>query len=428
MSSEVSDSESEYVTETEDSSEEEEVPKYNQSERAYPKPVKITAGLTKGDPKGLRARALRMHENMTQAYAVKKVSLDVLTKAEMVGLLVDTALSTLPSPHLPRSPAEAVEVHTIVQQVVEGCKETPTYQPTVASTRAIRKRMAEKNRREGEVEGEEGRYVVGICTDIGKKNSNEDTYQYKHHLHALYTGKEGGEVEKVVFIGVYDGHSGDQAARYAREQHWVHFMRQGGLVSKEGAAEAMRQSFLSLDLDFLNLADHMELNCGTTALAVVLWDEQLVVGNCGDGRAVMVKADGSVVELAACHSPNDEAETERIKAAGGIVVRFGKWRVNGVLAVSRSIGDRQLANVVIPDADVQVHQLDESCRAIVLASDGLWDVFTVAEVGKMVAEREETEDVEEIAKWLVKQALNMHSKDNITVVVVRANRMTVASE
>ena len=57
-----------------------------------------------------------------------------------------------------------------------------------------------------------------------------------------------------------------------------------------------------------------------------------VVGACEDGP--------SVVELTRDHHPDREDERRRVEAAGGFVVDYGGLpRVNGQLAVSRSIGD-----------------------------------------------------------------------------------------
>jgi protein phosphatase 2C len=39
------------------------------------------------------------------------------------------------------------------------------------------------------------------------------------------------------------------------------------------------------------------------------------------------------------HKASNEEEKKRVKEAGGLVVWFGGWRVNGSLAVSRSIGE-----------------------------------------------------------------------------------------
>ena len=45
------------------------------------------------------------------------------------------------------------------------------------------------------------------------------------------------------------------------------------------------------------------------------------------------------------HKPQNEDEKKRIEESGGVVVWYGAWRVNGILAVSRAIGDQKLKQV-----------------------------------------------------------------------------------
>lgn len=58
--------------------------------------------------------------------------------------------------------------------------------------------------------------------------------------------------------------------------------------------------------------------------------------NAGDSRAIIVRKDGSIVPLSYDHKPDDKREKERIQKAGMTVTN---GRINGDIAVSRSIGD-----------------------------------------------------------------------------------------
>lgn len=53
--------------------------------------------------------------------------------------------------------------------------------------------------------------------------------------------------------------------------------------------------------------------------------------------------------------------------------RNGVWRVQGSLAVSRSIGDLHLKDWVISEPEIESLRLTSDCDFLIMASDGLWD-------------------------------------------------------
>lgn len=72
-------------------------------------------------------------------------------------------------------------------------------------------------------------------------------------------------------------------------------------------------------------------------------------------------------------------EKKRIEEAGGSVSFNGVWRVAGILATSRALGDYPLKDrkLVIADPDILTFELgDHKPEFIILASDGLWDTFS----------------------------------------------------
>ena len=147
----------------------------------------------------------------------------------------------------------------------------------------------------------------------------------------------------------------------------------------------------------------------------------------------------------------------RISSLGGTVVHWGVWRVEGkqvghcqadqsrinvqsnshsrqsilpyineciepdligyvgVLAVSRAIGDRHLKEYVIPDPDVMKWVCSSEDLFLVLATDGLWDVFTNNQVAKVL---QSCDHPQKGAEMLARQAFSRGSTDNITVLVI----------
>ncbi|KAL0692291.1 hypothetical protein Bca4012_059471 [Brassica carinata] len=158
-----------------------------------------------------------------------------------------------------------------------------------------------------------------------------------------------------------------------------------------------------------------DADAGSTASTAILVGDRLLVANVGDSRAVICRA-GKAFAVSRDHKPDQSDERERIENAGGFVMWAGTWRVGGVLAVSRSFGDRLLKQYVIADPEIQEEKIDDSLEFLILASDGLWDVFSNEEA---VAVVKEVEEPEESTKKLVGEAIKRGSADNITCVVVR---------
>ena len=80
---------------------------------------------------------------------------------------------------------------------------------------------------------------------------------------------------------------------------------------------------------------------GCTACLCLITKTDIYCANSGDSRAILVTKAGRVIELSHDHKPDVDTETKRIKAAGGFVEES---RVQGVIAVSRAIGDWEYKN------------------------------------------------------------------------------------
>lgn len=204
------------------------------------------------------------------------------------------------------------------------------------------------------------------------------------------------------------------------------------LMIKEKPTTTYFDKFGSIDYgklltDEVLAADHVLVEtakksmdvAGTTALIAILEGSRLIVANVGDSRGVMCDARGNAIPLSFDHKPQQMRERKRIKEAGGFVTFNGVWRVAGILATSRALGDYPLKDkkLVIADPDVLTFDLnDHKPYFIILASDGLWDTFTNEEAVAFIKERLHEPDYG--AKSLTLQAYLRGSLDNITVIVI----------
>ncbi|XP_032689256.1 protein phosphatase 1L-like [Odontomachus brunneus] len=125
-----------------------------------------------------------------------------------------------------------------------------------------------------------------------------------------------------------------------------------------------------------------------------------------------------------------ERERRRINKAGGLVTFNGVWRVAGILATSRALGDYPLKDkkLVIADPDILTFDLnDHKPMFIILASDGLWDTFSNEEAVAFI--KEHINEPHFGAKSITLQSFLRGSADNITVVVINLkNRQDNVSE
>ncbi|KFQ36411.1 Protein phosphatase 1L [Merops nubicus] len=182
----------------------------------------------------------------------------------------------------------------------------------------------------------------------------------------------------------------------------------------------LEQQILSIDREMLEKLTVSYDEAGTTCLIALLSDKELTVANVGDSRGVLCDKDGNAIPLSHDHKPYQLKERKRIKRAGGFISFNGSWRVQGILAMSRSLGDYPLKNlnVVIPDPDILTFDLDKlQPEFMILASDGLWDAFSNEEAVRFIKER--LDEPHFGAKSIVLQSFYRGCPDNITVMVVK---------
>ncbi|KAF8332628.1 phosphatase 2C-domain-containing protein [Cantharellus anzutake] len=138
----------------------------------------------------------------------------------------------------------------------------------------------------------------------------------------------------------------------------------------------------------------------------------LYTANAGDARAVLSRS-GTAVRLTYDHKGSDAQEAKRIKEAGGFVMNN---RVNGVLAVTRSLGDSAMKEFIVGSPYTTETTLGDDDDLLIIACDGLWDVIEDQAAVDLIRP---IQDPQLASKRLVEYALSHFSSDNISVIVVR---------
>lgn len=279
----------------------------------------------------------------------------------------------------------------------------------------------------------------GYCDIQGRRRTIEDFHSI--HLHSSHQ-----------FYGVFDGHTGNLAAKFAASTFYEQiYGRLSAMEISYGQPEwkgmvqkILVEVFEEIHFRFLKAAVTAPFvmdQSGTTATVLYVNEYAILIANVGDSRAVLSYMDNGVfsaIPMTVDHIASSSDERFLVEKRGGVITSNGGIdRVNGTLAITRSIGDASLSPLLsrVPHVSLASRkELRETCGYlsqstvpcfIVLASDGLWDVLTNQEAVDMVVEVvnyyeswQETNAFQEAAERLTQEAYIRGSTDNIGVCVV----------
>uniref|UniRef100_A0A0G4GC43 PPM-type phosphatase domain-containing protein n=1 Tax=Chromera velia CCMP2878 TaxID=1169474 RepID=A0A0G4GC43_9ALVE len=248
------------------------------------------------------------------------------------------------------------------------------------------------------------------------------------------------------FFAVYDGHGGRTCAEFVRDNLHMKILKRlrgkGGIDSARRAFRflhgSLLEAFRDTDEAFLRHKELSRPGSGCAAVVVILVGGWIWCANCGDSRAVLCRG-GKAVQLSSDHKPDREDELHRISKAGGFV---SFRRVLGRLAVSRAFGDfdykvrtdtqesgrTDQAPLVTSVPEVRVERLQHNDDFLLLACDGLFDVFTSQEAVDFVREglskmRKNEQDPQKVVQELIREAIRTRrSRDNVTAILLTFKR------
>ncbi|GAB4855622.1 hypothetical protein Ancab_024243 [Ancistrocladus abbreviatus] len=227
-------------------------------------------------------------------------------------------------------------------------------------------------------------------------------------------------------FAIFDGHNGISAAIFAKENllsNVLGAIPQG--VSQEEWLQALPRAlvagFVKTDIEFQQKGE----TSGTTATFVVIDGWTVTVASVGDSRCILDTQGGVVSLLTVDHRLEENAEErERVTASGGEVGRLNVYGGNevgplrcwpGGLCLSRSIGDTDVGEFIVPIPHVKQVKLSNAGGRLIIASDGIWDALS----SDMAAKACRGLPADLAAKLVVKEALRSRGlKDDTTCLVV----------
>ncbi|KAG7024009.1 putative protein phosphatase 2C 5 [Cucurbita argyrosperma subsp. argyrosperma] len=188
-------------------------------------------------------------------------------------------------------------------------------------------------------------------------------------------------------FAIFDGHNGISAAIFAKEHllgNVLSAIPQG--VSREKWLQALPRAlvagFVKTDIEFQQKGE----TSGTTVTFVVIDGWTVTVASVGDSRCILDTQGGVVSLLTVDHRlEENEEERERVTASGGEVGRLNVFGGNevgplrcwpGGLCLSRSIGDTDVGEYIVPIPHVKQVKLSNAGGRLIIASDGIWDTLS----------------------------------------------------
>ena len=281
--------------------------------------------------------------------------------------------------------------------------------------------------------------TFGLSSTIGLRPTMEDAHDIQTNF-----WPHG----KSAFFAVYDGHGGDQVAHYLKRSLFSR-IKQALRTVKNPQPElidlVIRTIFRRIDQEILTYLKHNGYNSGSTAAIALVLNNHCFLIWCGDSRA-LVSRNGMLVGATVDHKPNSPAERQRLEKHGGSVINNRLHIPHGSIAVSRAFGD--------PDYKLQVkdgfiaapsikHLTVKPNDVIVVACDGLWDVYNNSQIAHLALTlsneikpgtttlsdyppfaddvhpdlKDRNARMDLIARAFIHKALNKASTDNISVIV-----------
>jgi len=240
--------------------------------------------------------------------------------------------------------------------------------------------------------------LTGIVCEQGLRESMEDTYCLEDN----FSG------QKWIFGGVFDGHRGNMAAIHTAQNLPQYFQK--GLEQEDHPWNAFRHAYKNIAKDL------SRQRSGTTATTFFLCEERIYLAHVGDSRALLLEEE-NFFQLSEEHRLNNPGEKSRIEDCGAHIVYPYVFTNSQGLMLTRTLGDSDFKDLgVLSTPFLTEHNIQEQDKILLLATDGLFDVFSNREIFESI---DKNEDPQVIAEDLLNLALiNRMSTDNITILIL----------
>lgn len=267
-----------------------------------------------------------------------------------------------------------------------------------------------------------GPFTAAIHSRQNNRSTQEDTYL----ISEFQIEQQNQNPVPAYFFGVFDGHGGTKCADYVRDKIIDELKRTFSYytdLSDFAIFNSLKRACVVLNQKWSESPLSREQS-GTTASMALIVNNTLWFFNVGDSRAILAKGD-TVIQGSVDAKPTDPQFIRGILKRGGYLSNNGGWRLGGTLALARAFGDKGADGITarpkISKHDLKDLKADEN-NFLVIASDGLWDVFGSRQAAETIQQTipglDRKPTVEELAFYLTETSSNQQKGDNCTVLTV----------
>ena len=260
----------------------------------------------------------------------------------------------------------------------------------------------------------------------GLNNISSATHQVSGTRHRMEDFSVSCAIdETTAMFGVFDGHGGQQCSQFF-VQNLPRIVRaefDKGQNDESNWGQVLRKSLQTCGQMWdKDPASHR--SAGTVGVVVLVSGSNYTVAHVGD-CGVVASAPGPTTFLALTtpHHAKNTMEKERILQLGG---KVEDDRLMGVLCPSRAFGNLDLRSLpggqsLVSECDIvdQTIQLDHDNQGfLIIASDGVWDIYSPAEASKIVSNSLAKHGSASIAATTLATHAARSNMDDVTVTVV----------
>ncbi|KAL7117941.1 hypothetical protein ACP275_03G104200 [Erythranthe tilingii] len=211
--------------------------------------------------------------------------------------------------------------------------------------------------------------------------------------------------KNATFVGIYDGHSGTEAANYLREFLFHNLLRISGERGWRMSSDMIKEAISETEEGFIDfvresLNNNREIvNVGSCCTVGIIWGRKLFVASLGNSKTVLGKFVRRSTPITLVHLAHDEHRNPKIRHA------------------CRCVGNASVKYPEEFDLDrnnpktVKFDLMPTKDKFIIFASHGLWE-FLPYEEAVMIVHNNPRRG---IAKRLIKSAMEVAAKrENVT--------------